>query len=127
MFVVDATFVTTTPVVNPASVALVTIKNVSPDELSTQFEVVVVAVTAEKVNPIGSLGVVDKGVNVNILLAKLAIATLAAKLLVVGEVAEVFTVGVAATVTNADALAVLLELWKMDLVTEDVLEFKIFP
>ena len=97
-------------------------------DAAVQLSVIPVVETLEKVRLVGPAIEVTVGVNVNILFAKLAIDTLAAKEFIVGAVAEVFTVGVAAIVTNAEALAVLLELWNIDLSTAVVVcELIMFP
>jgi hypothetical protein len=111
VFVPKATLVLTGKV-TPPSVERCTIYLTIPvvGEAAVQLRVIPVAVTLAKVRLVGPATDATLGVKVNILFAKLAMATLAAKIFVVGDVAEVFTVGVVATVTNAEALAVLPEL-----------------
>ena len=93
--------------------------------LSVQFNVVVDPVTPLNIKAVGANATC--GVKVKNLFAKLAICTLAANVFVVVAVVFVVWVGVVPTVINAEEFTVLLELWNIDLVTLEVLEFNILP
>ena len=129
--VVDAIKLDATPVVKPASKALVTKNPASFVELSTQFGVIVESVTAVKVKNVGSAGAVEGGVKVkNLLLPFAAEPILAIKgepigfapaaIVLLTKVADAVKVGTAPIVTEPTVVAVLLEAIEIDLVNDAV-------